>query len=410
MGDKMLSPSSTLPAIRIGIYRTSSLGDVVLATACLDLLSTLPVTTEVVWIGRGASLDMVGRSWPNIKVIEMSRTDSAQNLSKAISELKHCHVFVDLQGNLRSQWLGRRLNTLYGIRYVSMPKAQIARSRLILEARMRGRRRPLPASTARAWRLQYQTMVDTLKRGLRDHLPSERWAGLEREDYRPRLPIPEDFDPPWRKELRFGMWLGIAPGAAHATKEAPLEIFAESILDTRQAISQNVDAKALQTYPLGLVFFGDHKDREKAKLLLDRLQWSGPVLNLAGRLSLWESAVALSETTCLLSNDSSLSHIAEAVDTPSAVLFGPTVESFGFAPRMTQSRAFSTRTGCRPCSKHGKLSCRYGDKLCFNSLEVSLVASHVARLIVSSHGLDGDTLKTRQSNPASLVETGADTH
>jgi ADP-heptose:LPS heptosyltransferase len=406
----MLSPASSLPVIRIGIYRTSSLGDVVLATACLDLLSSLPIATEVIWIGRGASLDMVSKSWPKIKVIEMSRSDSSQSLSKALSELKNCHIFIDLQGNLRSQLLGRRLRTLYGIRYVGMPKSQIARSRLILEARMRGRRRPLPASTARAWRLQYQTMVDTLKQALREHLPSERWDGLEQENYRPRLPIPEDFDPPWRKELRIGMWLGIAPGAAHSTKEAPLEIFAETILETRQNILKNWDSKTVQSYPLGLVFFGDQKDREKAHLLLDRLQWTGPVLNLAGRLSLWESAVALSETTALLSNDSSLSHIAEAVDTPNAVLFGPTVEAFGFAPRMTQSRAFSTLTGCRPCSKHGKLACRYGDKLCFNSLDVSMIAVHIVRLLTISHGLFLKKLTTRQSAQSSVVESSADTH
>lgn len=405
----MLSPTSTSPVIKVGIYRTSSLGDVVLASACLDLLSSLPVPTEVVWIGRGAALDMLSKSWPKIKVIEMARSESSKGLSNTLDELKNCHLLIDLQGNLRSQWLGRRLQTLYGVRYYSMPKSQVARSRLILEAHMRGRRRPLPKSTARAWRLQYQTMVDTLKRGLREHLPSDRWTGLEKEDYRPRLPVPDEFDPPWRKELRFGIWLGVAPGAAHPTKEAPLEIFAETILETRQNFLQKLENGVTQRYPLGLVFFGDAKDRDKANLLLDRLQWSGPVLNLAGRLSLWESAVALSETTCLLSNDSSLSHIAEAVDTPNAVIFGPTVEAFGFAPRMSQSRSFSTLTGCRPCSKHGKLLCRYGDKLCFNSLDVSMIAGHLTHLIMTSHGLRTDSTITQKPTPFPFVESRTDT-
>jgi ADP-heptose:LPS heptosyltransferase len=132
-----------------------------------------------------------------------------------------------------------------------------------------------------------------------------------------------------------------------------------------------------------LVFFGDDQDRQAALKLADSLNWSGPVLNLAGRLSLWETAVALRETSSLLSNDSSLGHIAEAVDTPTGILFGPTIESFGFAPRMRQSRAFSTLLGCRPCSKHGKITCRYGDKLCFTSLRAEDVAGHLVGQLTS---------------------------
>src|SRR5690606_38416017 len=78
-----------------------------------------------------------------------------------------------------------------------------------------------------------------------------------------------------------------------------------------------------------------------------------------------------------------LGHIAESVDTPTAILFGPTIESFGFAPRMKKSRAFSASTGCRPCSKHGKVDCRFGDKLCFLSIPAGDVADHLAQLLSS---------------------------
>jgi ADP-heptose:LPS heptosyltransferase len=185
-------------------------------------------------------------------------------------------------------------------------------------------------------------MCDALKRGLAHHLPVEMRDGLEAGATRPRLPIPDSFDRPWRKELRFGPWLGVAPGAAHATKQAPVEMVQEILERIRTEVAQNRVPS-----PLGLVFFGDDTDRQVALRLQDHLHWTGPVLNLAGRLSLWETAVALKETTCLLSNDSSLGHIAEAVDTPTAILFGPTIESFGFAPRMRQSRAFSTLLGYR---------------------------------------------------------------
>lgn len=372
----MLTPSSAAPTLRIALYRTSSLGDVVLATACLDLLAQLPVHSEVTWIGRGAALEVVTQAWPLVRGIELSRTASLLDLQRLTSQLANNHLLIDLQKNLRSQWLARNLKLAHGVPHFAADKAQLARNRLILEARLRGRRRPLPEKGRRPARLQFEMMADALRLGLRHHLPVEAVDGLDAYVIRPRLPVPDSFDRPWRKELRFGPWLGVAPGAAHKTKQAPLDLM-ETILDRVRQGEMRTEA------PLGLVFLGDNNDRDAARTLLDNLHWKGPVLNLAGRLSLWETAVALKETSCLLSNDSSLGHIAEAVDTPTAILFGPTVETFGFSPRMRQSRAFSAPLGCRPCSKHGKLPCRYEDQLCFTTLNLDDVARHLRALLAS---------------------------
>lgn len=375
----MLTPSSTAPTLRVAIYRTSSFGDVVLATACLNLLEQLPIPTEVTWIGRGAALDLVASAYPNLRRLEIGRGDSLSTIQKATAHLANYHVLVDLQCNIRSRYLARHLKSAHGVPYFAAEKAQLARSRLIFEARVRGRRRPLPERVQRATRPQYETMCDALRRALRHHLPVEMRDGVESAPVRPRLPIPEGFDAPWRKELKFGTWLAVAPGAAHPTKQAPLVLMRDIILKTRAGVARREGDDAPK---LGLVFFGDEKDRQVARALLDELAWTGPVMNLAGRLSLWESAIALRETSGLLSNDSSLGHIAEAVDTPVAVLFGPTVEAFGFAPHMRESRAFSAPVGCRPCSKHGKVPCRYDDKLCFNTLSSGDVATHLVSLLL----------------------------
>ena len=375
----MLSPPLAAPTLRIAIYRATSLGDVVLATACLDLLSHLKVPTEITWLGRGAALEVIGRFWPKVRTIEIPRDQSMLDLQAVVSELSDTHLFVDLQCNLRSGWLARHLKAAHGVPYFAAEKVQLARSRLIVEARVRGRRRPLPLQCQETGRHQYELMCDALRRALVHHLPEEMRDGLDHVAARPRLVIPDDFDPPWRKELRFGAWLAIAPGAAHATKQAPLPVL-HSIVER---VGRHLTQSGTIGHPVGLVCFGDASDRQTALDLLNGLSWNGPVLNLAGRLSLWESAVALRESSCLLSNDSSLSHIAEAVDTPVGVLFGPTVEAFGFAPRMPQSRAYSARLGCRPCSKHGKAPCRYGDKLCFSALDLDRIASHLASILAA---------------------------
>ncbi len=196
--------------------------------------------------------------------------------------------------------------------------------------------------------------------GLAPSLPTEHFRG----------------DATWVAQLAGTPWIAIAPGASYETKQAPLEIFSESLALLRQFLkSSEILTK------LGLLFLGDERDLAICEKLSSAIQWQGPTLNLAGKLSLWENSVALRQTICLLSNDSALGHIAEAVETPILVLFGPTVEGFGFAPRKKESRAFSSLIGCRPCSKHGKAQCRFGDKLCFWQISREDIASHMKDLI-----------------------------
>jgi ADP-heptose:LPS heptosyltransferase len=102
----------------------------------------------------------------------------------------------------------------------------------------------------------------------------------------------------------------------------------------------------------------------------------------AGKLTLPETGYALSFAKATISNDSGLAHLSESVNTPVAVLFGPTVEAFGFAPRMKQSKSFSSDLGCRPCSKHGQIACRFKDQRCFHDVSVDKVVEHIWELIL----------------------------
>ena len=353
----------------------------VLATSCLDLLDQLPIPAEITWVGRGPALDMIQASWSKVKSISIARSATFSDLQKVAAQLSSQHLIIDLQCNLRSQWLCLNLKNSYNVPSFSADKSQFARSKLLVEARVRGRRRPLPEKSLHAPRLQHETMCDALKKGLRAHLPIEMLDGLDLVKAVPKLNIPESFDSPWRKELKFGAWIAIAPGAAHPTKQTPLDI----IKDILEGLSIDLTSKEhVSRLPFGLVFLGDENDRLSARTILNTLNWPGPVLNLCGMLSLWETGIALSEASCLLSNDSSLGHIAEAVGTPSNILFGPTIESFGFPPRMRRSKAFSSLTGCRPCSKHGKVACRYDDKLCFHSIPVTSVIRNMSETLASS--------------------------
>jgi len=369
----LLTPSSIIPTVKIGIYRSTSIGDVVLATACLDLLRSLTVPFEVTWVGRQPSLQLLSAAYPAIKTVEVhSEIPNYQDV--VVEELRHVHFLIDLQMSIRSRLICRDLNRAHRVPIYGCDKNTMERGRMVLSARIRGRRRSLPDALQQTKRFQFEMMVDTLKKALIRHLPVDQVDGLEKRTAFPCLETSHDLgQKPWQKELKFGDWLAIAPGAAHPTKKAPQDLY----IDILDRIRQHLRMVNRSEKTVGLVFLGSEAERDEALAIVDILGWQGPILNLAGKLTLWESALALKEVLFTLSNDSSLAHISEAVGTPCGVLFGPTVEAFGFGPWRRESRAFSAPIGCRPCSKHGKSPCRYNDVLCFKLLSPGHIAAHI---------------------------------
>lgn len=373
----MLSPGSTPPTLKIGIYRSTSIGDVVVATACLDLLRQLSINAQITWIGRSPALQLIQNAYPEIRTVEAgtkSEIAENRNLRRSLSDL---HFIVDLQTSIRSRFLCRLMRAEYRIPYYSVRKNTILRGTWVLGSRIRGRIQKLPLRLMKCDRPQYQMMVDCLTQALSKHLPVEALDQMKDLKARPLLLTQyDDQRRPWQKEIKYGKWLAIAPGAAHPAKQTPLDVYLRILTRLRRL-------PELQQTPVGLVFLGNEKDREFAVQIIDQIAWPYQVINLAGKLSLWESALAAKEAKVVLGNDSSMSHIAEAVGTPVATLFGPTIEAFGFAPWRSESRAFSVALGCRPCSKHGKQDCRYNDQLCFKSLNENEIADFLLKGVLS---------------------------
>jgi ADP-heptose:LPS heptosyltransferase len=289
-----------------------------------------------------------------VQCIAVEKGDTVEMIESIRSRIDRLDCIMDLQRNLRSQIVTRGLSKLYSAPVFSWKKQSTQRSVEVLKARLFGRSRAASKAVQSCSRFQYQAMLDATRYAM------ERKFGVQHIQAHPKLTI-DLAETSWSKELKFGTWLGIAPGAAHPTKRSPARFLA--------SILRELQAKLPPQQDLHLVFLGDHHDREISISVIDELHWRrGGTLNLCGKLTLSESAHACSKIKALLSHDSSMTHIAEAVCIPVAALFGPTIEAFGFAPHRSESRAFSSLLGCRPCSKHGKSPCRYGDQLCFHSI------------------------------------------
>ena len=81
--------------------------------------------------------------------------------------------------------------------------------------------------------------------------------------------------------------------------------------------------------------------------------------NLAGKLSLLQSAALMSKAKMNYVNDSAPLHLASAMDAPVTAVFLSTLPSFGFGPLSTNSKIVEVteKLPCRPCGLHGKKAC-----------------------------------------------------
>jgi len=90
------------------------------------------------------------------------------------------------------------------------------------------------------------------------------------------------------------------------------------------------------------------------------------VVNLAGTMSLLDSAGVMKDAVMNFVNDSAPLHLASAVNAPVAALFCSTVPAFGFTPLSDRSWVFETSIAltCKPCGLHGKKACPEGHFKC----------------------------------------------
>ena len=323
---------------------------------------------ELHWIGRAPALELIRLYCPDVACHDISTMDRLErrSISGLPAEIDAC---IDLQGNLRSRRLANHIRRWHGANISRSDKRYAIRSLLVVCARIFGRTGlGLTCQTALGKFCppipQYQLAALAMARALGEK------SGTVNQ-IKPTLKAPE----PDARLDRSITWLAIAPGASYPAKKAPAQVF--------EQIMGRCAGKLPPDKQIGIVLLGDQRERVDCNEIERRLsanQWDGPVLNLAGSTTLTETVAVLAGCRAILSNDSSLAHIAESLGKFAFMLFGPTTESFGFAPHLSGSRAFSASLGCRPCSKHGKTPCRYKDHECFRAIDARSAGDAMAEV------------------------------
>lgn len=147
-----------------------------------------------------------------------------------------------------------------------------------------------------------------------------------------------------------------APASVWATKQLPKEKWVELLH---------------LLAPKGQIFLlGSPSDRHLCQEIIN--QSGEKAINLAGELSLLQSAALMKYAQRNFVNDSGPLHLASAVNAPVTAFFCSTIPDFGFGPLSEDSEILETseQLSCRPCGLHGYKKCPQNHFRCGN-MEIS---------------------------------------
>ena len=128
-------------------------------------------------------------------------------------------------------------------------------------------------------------------------------------------------------------------------------------------------AKGLNARGHSIVVIGGKGDASDG---IEIIRGLSNALNLAGKLSLPETAAVLTRSKLLITGDSGIMHLAHAVGTPIVALFGPGIEK-KWAPRSSRVIVINKGLPCSPCTKFGYTSTCPIDAECMKRIAVEEV-------------------------------------
>lgn len=178
---------------------------------------------------------------------------------------------------------------------------------------------------------------------------------------RPRLyPSADDFRS--IEKYQVGTYLCIAPASLWLTKQLPADQWVLLIKEIPE------------TY--NILLLGSKSDHELCESI--RIE-SGSVRcqNLAGKLSLLQSAALMKDAAMNYVNDSSPMHLASAMNANTTAVFCSTVPQFGFGPLSDNATVVETpeKLPCRPCGLHGHINCPESHFACATAISTKQLIS-----------------------------------
>ncbi|MFQ5627677.1 MAG: lipopolysaccharide heptosyltransferase II [bacterium] len=330
---------------RILIIRLSSIGDIVLTTPLIRILRNKFPQSRIDFLTKSRYASLICHHPAVSNIIEFpddGKLDALIDVRKKIRAGKY-DVILDLHKNFRSIFL----SALQGAEVKSRLKKYGVRRFILVKTGINFYSRINPV---------YERYLDVARR-----------LNIENDCLGTELYFPADVASSIRSKLSdfFPVQaniIAIAPGGGFATKKWPIEYYTQL-------------AGRLIAAGYKCCLLGNEADKNLAAKVTDMHPLC---VDFTGKLNLLESAAIVAQAKKLITNDSGMMHIAEAVGTPVVAIFGSTVRELGFFPIRSDSRVVeNTAIRCRPCSHVGRNSCPRGHFRCMRTIEPERVLSEI---------------------------------
>jgi heptosyltransferase-2 len=325
------------------IVRLSSLGDIILTEPVVRLLKER-TQAQVTYLAKQQYLPVL-EMIPGIDhSVGLSTSANAAETSRQLRQEPFDEIF-DLQRNGRSFAVRRRV------------PGHVYLARKEWWQRM---------AAVRCKRLHSQP-----RHAVERYLNVLRHHGVEPSLLAPRLILPEKYAE-WWSEARVDQiddadYYVIGAGAAHAAKQAPLELWRE------------IDNSIRERYKLRPLLVGAPPERE---VLIDLAEELGlPANSVVTESPIGRAGAVIAGARFVISNDSGLAHLAAGLGRPILALFGPTHPILGFEPLGKNADFYSVNEFCSPCSRHGKRPCFREERYCFTKMNATTVLTKLEPLI-----------------------------
>lgn len=331
---------------KILIIRLSSIGDILHCSAIPRHLKAKFPDAEIHWLVRSDNTELISYN-PNVnRVINFHRDEGLKGwllLSLDLAKEGYTHVY-DAHNNLRSVLLCFFLKPRF---FVRRSKDRLKRFMLF---RLKVNRFPKPFRAVDSYLTPLNVWgIFSDRKGPEIHL-SPQTQTLVKNKF-PQL------------ENNF---IAIAPASAWRKKNWPVQRWLEFV----NQILKNTD--------LNVCILGGPKDVFCKKLAVHPER----TLNLQGRLTLLESAAAISFCKTLVSADTGLLHIAEGLGKDVVGLLGPTPFGHPYRPK---SFGVQKALWCQPCSKDGSGPCiNFSYQKCMKLITTNEVFTYLNRLLDNS--------------------------
>ncbi|NLI15618.1 MAG: glycosyltransferase family 9 protein [candidate division Zixibacteria bacterium] len=332
---------------RIAVIQTAFPGDVILSTPIFEALKS--GGHESVAIVRPSAEPLLRHNPHIMKIISYDKSAGIRAFFETVAEIRslECEIALIVQKHLRSGLLAVFAGIEKRIGY------EIAFGR------------SLYTQTA-----PFDRSIHAVKRALALCQPLVRTEG-----FAPRIFIDERTRMEAETILR-----------AHRIAPTKFAVFAPgSIWATKRWPGYGELARLMKTalgYDIALT--GSCDDYEICQRVVS--ESGNTAINLAGKTDLLLSAAVIERARLVVANDSAPSHIAAAVGTPVAAIFGPTVTRFGFAPYSEKSVVIENAgLYCRPCSPHGPNRCPEKHFRCMKEITAEKVAEQCLKLVMQSN-------------------------